>query len=562
MNASRQRTPDEESVQLESVELFEVLGRGGTATVRRGYQPLLDRHVAVKIFNEGAQSFSADAVANELRVAAVLPPHPAIVAVYSGGATDGAVYLISELVSGGSLAQRLASAPAMSLCEVVSMSIWLASALETIHLHGVVHGDLSASNVLCTRSGMPKLADFGLASASVGVPRRGLTPGAVAPELLAGDLPSTASDLFQLGVIMRQAAASAGSHELDNLIDRLTAHRATDRPSSAGEVLEELRELEQALPEASLTPCLVIPPEFDEIAIAGDSSSYPTEPPHSPTHRARSPRLMILGALVLLLCGVLVGRWLGVTDGVPGSGGTSSSPSTADPSVAGRAHEPIQRGLATYTLLSAVADPAVGAPTGQADQRDASGLTTEIVQSLGGSNLDLMPSDTEMTLPRLPYRIELQAYNALESAPCRVLLTGEIGLTGSGERLAMVDTEDGAVMVVVWVASLASSDDAHALLSTYAFHAGLGVEGCAAASGPVRPAQVTIVHGRKSEPPLDGVDEFALWRGDAAGTASAVGLRRGRRVAAVLLRGPSGPIADATLGAIARAAAASLETAP
>lgn len=441
------------------------------------------------------------------------------------------------------------------------MAIWLAAALETIHLHGVVHGDLSASNVLLTRSGVPKLSDFGLASRSSIVSRRGLTPGAVAPEVLAGEVPTPASDLYQLGVLIRRAGASVVSHDLDCLVDRLTASCPGDRPSSAAEVLDALHALGRGLPDGSALAAPVIPPDFDELELAAGGAARSTQPPPSPPARPRSSWPLAAVAAALLLLGVIVGRWVLPQADEDHLAGVTSSKSTSHRSATPRTGDPIGTGLASYSVLSAVADSSIGAPTGLVDQRDASVLMTSIVEALQGSNVELMPNDAEMVLPRLPYRVELQAFNALSSAPCRLLLTGQIRLTGSGDRLAMIDTVDGAVMAVVWVASLASDDDAHALLSTYAFHAGLGAEGCSATGRSVTPTQVKVVHGRDSEAALH-VDESAIWRGDADGTASAVGVRRGKRVVAVLLRGSSGTTPEVTLDAIARAAADSVKSAP
>ena len=137
--------------------------------------------------------------------------HTNIVGVIDAGSIDGAHYMALELVDGVDLRSLLKSSPEQRLSpEVVALiAIDLGYALE--HAHGaLVHRDISPSNILLSRSGDAKLADFGIAKALDGAHvtasrgAQGKIPY-MAPERMRGESVDGRADLFSLGVVMYEA---------------------------------------------------------------------------------------------------------------------------------------------------------------------------------------------------------------------------------------------------------------------------------------------------------------------------------------------------------------------
>ena len=214
--------------------------------------------------------------------------HPGIVAVHAGGIEDRLAWLAMELVPGGDLGRY--TLPSRLLPEnLVLMLAWrMAQALAHAHRHGVVHRDLKPANVLVhLPSHTVKLADFGLARGADAVQTgTGVvvgSPAYMAPELLAGNLPTPATDLYALGVVMFEllagrlphAAPSMGellrqvAHEpapdllecvpgitpaLAALVAGLLAKPAAQRPSDAQALAEALEGLVQPAATSQKAP--------------------------------------------------------------------------------------------------------------------------------------------------------------------------------------------------------------------------------------------------------------------------------------------------------------------
>ncbi|WP_340295723.1 protein kinase domain-containing protein, partial [Aquipuribacter hungaricus] len=106
--------------------------------------------------------------------------------------------LVTDLASGGSLAAQVAARGTLTPGEVVTVVAPLADALAALHARGVVHGDVTAANVLFVDRGRPVLADLGVARLA-GSGTAWATPGFAAPEVLAGAAPGPAADVHGLG---------------------------------------------------------------------------------------------------------------------------------------------------------------------------------------------------------------------------------------------------------------------------------------------------------------------------------------------------------------------------
>ena len=187
-------------------EIVDQLGRGGMAAVFKAYQPALERHVAIKVLPEfyaGDPDFKSRFHREAVAVASLR--HPNILHVFDHGEHDGLTYIVTELVEGGTLDDKL-GAPippdkALAILEPV------ASAIDYAHAQGVLHRDIKPSNILIARDGSPVLGDFGLAKMTgtkLRLTRTGMivgTPEYMAPEQCAGEEPGPAADIYSFAVV-------------------------------------------------------------------------------------------------------------------------------------------------------------------------------------------------------------------------------------------------------------------------------------------------------------------------------------------------------------------------
>ena len=187
--------------------LRERLGAGGMASVYRAHDELLDRDVAVKLI---AERFAADPahverLRREARLCARLA-HPNILAVLDAG-VQPRDFIVMEFVDGFDAHRLVQRRGRLTPGQAVHVVAQICDALAHAHDRGVVHGDVSPSNILLRRAdGRAKLADFGLASRTGEVVRTPAgellgTPGYVAPEVLWGSEPTPRSDLYCLGAV-------------------------------------------------------------------------------------------------------------------------------------------------------------------------------------------------------------------------------------------------------------------------------------------------------------------------------------------------------------------------
>jgi tetratricopeptide (TPR) repeat protein len=152
------------------------LGRGGSSTVWLARDPALDRKVAIKLLHAPIAAAAAQArMLREARIVAALD-HPNIVEVFDVGIAGDQVYVVTELVEGGDLGQWLARPHDRD--EVLAVFAAAGRGLAAAHAHGIVHRDFKPSNVLMTRDGIVKVADFGLAKRldTAGEPEPDLAP--------------------------------------------------------------------------------------------------------------------------------------------------------------------------------------------------------------------------------------------------------------------------------------------------------------------------------------------------------------------------------------------------
>ncbi|HEX2285318.1 MAG TPA: serine/threonine-protein kinase, partial [Mycobacterium sp.] len=210
-------------------DAFEI-GRGGFGIVYRCTQLALDRTVAIKVLTAELDT-NRERFLREQRAMGRLTGHPNIVGVLQVGETDsGYPYLVMQYHRQGSLEARIRRLGSLPLEEVLRLGVKMAGALDTAHRLGILHRDVKPANVLLTDYGEPALSDFGIAHITGGFKTATGTftgsPAFTAPEILSGDPPSRASDVYGLGATLFAA---------------LTGHAAFERRSGEQLVAQFLR---------------------------------------------------------------------------------------------------------------------------------------------------------------------------------------------------------------------------------------------------------------------------------------------------------------------------------
>ena len=198
---------DAPSTSVPGYEMLYELGRGAMGVVWLARDLALDRHVALKRIDPGADPRLGVRLLREGRAVAQLQ-HPHIVAIYALGEAGGGVFLAMELLEGGDLQTRLKE-KLPSPREAAELVAKIADALAHAHAGGVLHRDVKPSNILLDADGEPHLADFGLAAPLLGggdltaTGQIAGTPAFLAPELLKGaENASPQSDLYGLGAVL------------------------------------------------------------------------------------------------------------------------------------------------------------------------------------------------------------------------------------------------------------------------------------------------------------------------------------------------------------------------
>jgi hypothetical protein len=220
-------------------EIVSQLGAGGMGEVYRARDQRLGRDVAVKVL---PASFSSDAsrlrrFEQEARAAAALS-HPNILAVYDVGTQNGSPYIISELLEGNSLRERLRPGP-LPLRKAIDYAAQIARGLGAAHEKGIVHRDLKPENIFITHDGRVKILDFGLAKLIHGEtlqenqtitqtvhsdPGTVLgTVGYMSPEQVRGKPADARSDLFSFGAILYEMLSGKRAFHGESAAETMSA---------------------------------------------------------------------------------------------------------------------------------------------------------------------------------------------------------------------------------------------------------------------------------------------------------------------------------------------------
>ena len=208
-------------MQVGRYQVLETIGTGAYSRVVRGYDPLIDRPVAIKLFSpELARGEARNRFLREARVVGKLS-HSSVIALYDMGVEESTStpYLVMELIEGHPLEKILSkgSIPFPTACD---WAAHVAIALNVAHRRSVIHGDVKPANILITSENRVKLTDFGMARLAshqgADSPLLG-TPAYWCPEQIHGRAQDSRSDLFSLGVVLYEMLTGISPFAGDSL---------------------------------------------------------------------------------------------------------------------------------------------------------------------------------------------------------------------------------------------------------------------------------------------------------------------------------------------------------
>ncbi len=240
--------------QLGPYEIVAPLGAGGMGEVYRARDSRLGREVAVKVL---PASFLADAdrlhrFQQEARTVGQLN-HPNVLSIYDVGEHAGGPYLVTELLQGETLRERL-HVGAVPLRKAVEWGGQMARGLAAAHTHGIVHRDLKPENIFLTREGQIKILDFGLAKLTQPEPSQAVegeaptlpsmtgsgmvlgTVGYMSPEQVRGRPADARSDIFSFGTVLYEMLTGRRAFHGETHAETMTAIIREEPPEFAAEL--------------------------------------------------------------------------------------------------------------------------------------------------------------------------------------------------------------------------------------------------------------------------------------------------------------------------------------
>lgn len=211
---------------LGKYQLVERLGRGGMADVYKGYQPGLDRFVAVKVLHSHL-SEEADFITRFQREAKSVASlhHPHIVQVFDFDVQDGNYYMVMEYIEGGKTLKEIlhelgAQPRGLAVEQTLDIVAKVADALDYAHSQGMIHRDIKPSNILVRDLSQPVLGDFGIARivGQTGLTGSGAmigTPAYMSPEQGRGEQADARSDIYALGIVLYEMLTGRPPYDAD-----------------------------------------------------------------------------------------------------------------------------------------------------------------------------------------------------------------------------------------------------------------------------------------------------------------------------------------------------------
>ncbi|WP_322767111.1 serine/threonine-protein kinase [Frankia sp. Cr1] len=188
-------------------ESFTAIAQGGFSTVYSAYQVGLDRTVAIKVINADLRDSAAERrFTRECRATGRLTGHPHIITIFQTGSTrERRPFIAMQYLARGSVSDRLQQAGPIPVHETLLIGAKIAGAMHAAHGAGIIHRDVKPGNILLSGTDEPVLSDFGIASLTGmegSTSQEAFTPSYTAPEILQGEEPSVATDVYALGATL------------------------------------------------------------------------------------------------------------------------------------------------------------------------------------------------------------------------------------------------------------------------------------------------------------------------------------------------------------------------
>ena len=210
-----QRAPRNATSAPEKVGKYELrgeIGRGSCGIVYKGFDPFVQRDVAIKVAQQDPTKITGASAEQartsffvEARAAGMLQ-HPHIVGLYDAGAEGDLSYIVMEYIDGDTLMPLCRKkGPRAPVEQVIDIAFKCAKALDFSHSKGVMHRDIKPSNIMITQDGVPKIMDFSIAE--INAQPGGLggvvgSPAYMSPEQVRAEALTPAADLYGLGAVM------------------------------------------------------------------------------------------------------------------------------------------------------------------------------------------------------------------------------------------------------------------------------------------------------------------------------------------------------------------------
>jgi hypothetical protein len=380
------------TVAVPGYQIVDALGRGGFGVVYRARQITIDREVAIKLDSRVIlDDRDQRRFLREVRAAGRLSGHPHVVEIYDAGVLpDSRPYIVMELCTGGSLAQRGPLPPR----EVAEIGQKIADALAAAHDLGVLHRDIKPGNILVKRYGTVALSDFGLAALmeagrDTSVTLEALTPAYAAPEQFHLVPPTPQSDVYALAATLYTLLAGRPPRyppdrelsvpeiirlhdapiedipgvpaEFMAVLRRGLAHDPAHRYPEAAALRADLSQLNvgdfPSPRHAVTTPVMTVATPRPSYPPAGQPPRYPSGPtgpaPHypasAPPPRGRNKAAIWLGAALAAVL-VMAGVWYFALRNTGGGGGGQQAGDTTNPTVTSPTKSPAEvYGVRTVT---------------------------------------------------------------------------------------------------------------------------------------------------------------------------------------------------------------------
>ena len=216
-------------------EILEKIGAGGMADVYKAKDHKLNRFDAVKVLKDefaSNKSFVSKFRAEAQAAAGLM--HPNIVNVYDVGDENGLYYFVMELVEGITLKRYIEKKIRLSVKEAVSIAIQVSMGIESAHNNGIIHRDIKPQNIIISKEGKVKVADFGIARAASSDTQTSHAMGSVhytSPEQARGGYSDAKSDIYSIGITLFEMVTGRVPFDGETTVAIAIKHIQEEMPS-------------------------------------------------------------------------------------------------------------------------------------------------------------------------------------------------------------------------------------------------------------------------------------------------------------------------------------------